>query len=275
MFKKFGSFVDNLLSKRKRAPFSRDKFLSIFNECECNTEIMADKLKCSRDKIVWWARKYMVYINRNSCELDENAFSVINPITAYWAGIISADGSIKSHLKYDYLLELTNTDKSLVDGFKAFLKTNKNIYSIIPKNRNKRKYYLTVSSPYLIEDLKLWNIEPLKSKFNKIPDVAKNDDELLSSWLVGLIDGDGSIHYTNDGENVVITILASEQIIDYIQKWSGIPASKSQEKEIENLYNLKFSGKNSVALYKKIYRGIGLERKWSKVKEFENKIWHH
>jgi hypothetical protein len=126
--------------------------------------------------------------------------------------------------------------------------------------------------------LKLWNLEPRKSRFNKVPDCIKGDWNLLSYWLVGLIDGDGSIYVYKDQrgyKNIFITILASKEIIDYVNKWLKIPCSVNQEKNIDNLFNLKYCGKNSVALYNKIYKGIGLARKWDKVIPYLNKEWHH
>ena len=95
----------------------------------------------------------------------------------------------------------------------------------------------------------------------------------MSYWLVGLIDGDGSIYLTENKKNIGITILASKQIIEFIRNWLEIPCCFCQEKKIDNLFNLKFSGRNSIALYNKIYKGVGLNRKWDKVKPFLTKVW--
>ena len=68
-----------------------------------------------------------------------------------------------------------------------------------------------------------------------------------------------------------IDILAPLQIINFLEEWLGIPCYKHQEKDIENLFKLTFCGKNSLNLYNKIYKGVGLKRKWDKIVPFLNK----
>ena len=274
LIRKFDMFLDGLISKRKK-PISRIELIDILSKSQGDTTKAAKYLNCSRDKIIWWATKYMINISRNTYELNHDAFLKPTKESSYWAGVISADGTIKEHQTYNYLIELGCLDIELTQGLKDFLNTDKPIYEYVQPINDKIRYDLTVSSPYIIDDLKLWNVEPLKSKNNHVPDCIRNNEELLCYWLVGLIDGDGSIYLTQDGQNVGIDILASRQIIDFVRDWLKIPCSESQEKDINNLFNLNFSGKGSVALYNKIYKGIGLKRKWDRVVPFLNKKWHH
>lgn len=272
LIRKFSMFFDNLLS-RKKAPIDRSELQNLLLKYKTR-EKCAEILNCSSDKITWWIIKYMLYTSRNKYQVNNDIFLTPTFQAAYWAGILSGDGTIKKHLINDYLIELTSTDKELVEGFRDFVCPTKGIYERDSWHKNgKRKYSITVSSQFMVEDLKLWNLEPRKSKHNKIPDCIKNNDELMCYWLVGLIDSDGSIYFTQNGNNVGIDILASLEIIQFLFKWLNIPGSISQEKKIENLYNLRFSGKNSVALYNKIYKGVGLRRKWSKVEKFLQKEW--
>jgi len=276
---KFNIFFNNLIVENdkveKKRLFDKNELLNTLKENYYDTKICAKKLNCSRDNIVWWATSYMIDISRNSYKLNHNAFNVPNFENSYWAGLLSADGCIKKHLKYSYLLELSSLDYELVNGFKSFLKTDKPIYLNSQKSNNKIKYHMTVSSPYLVEDLKSWNVEPRKSKYNKIPDCIRSNEELLCYWLVGLIDGDGSIYKIKKANNIGISILASLEIVKFINNWLNIPCCFVQEKNIDNLFNLKFSGKNVVKLYNKIYRGMGLKRKWEKVAPFIDRKWHH
>lgn len=270
--RKFSMFLDDQMRVVKRTAPDRAEFVKAWVESGRDTGVMSKNWNCSRDKIVWWTTKYLIPISRNTYNLDEDRFLVPTLEAAYWAGLLSADGSIKRHLKHDYLLEFSSTDEVLVKGFADFLKTKKPKFSSKPE-RGKTKYSLTVSSPWLIEDLKLWNLEPLKGTFNKIPDCIKNDPELVNQWFVGLIDGDGSIFTKHGGKNLGITILASKEIIEFAREFFNLPGCIAQEKDIENLYNYKLSGKNAVALYKRIYRGRGLSRKWDQVIPFLNKEW--
>jgi hypothetical protein len=275
---KAGVFFENILNykkdKSKRLIKDRQALLNLLEKNNFDTGRCADALKCSRDLIVYYAVKYGVFILRNKYKLNHDAFNMPNFENSYWAGLLSADGSIKKHLKYDYLLEISSLDKIMVEGFKEFLNCKKNIYKFAQKTNGKLKYQINFSSPFLIEDLKKWNLEPKKSKFNKIPDCLRNDEYLFSQWLVGLIDGDGSIYFIKNKsgqiKNIALAILASKEIIDYVVDYLGLEGGNiSQEKKIENLFNYRVVGKNAIKIYYKIYKGQGLERKWNKFEEFK------
>jgi hypothetical protein len=269
-------FFDGLLVGQKPSTITRNELVNIANKLNGDTGAMATFMGCSRDKIVWWATKYCIHLERNTYSYWRDAFLEPSAQAAYWAGILSADGCVKKHLKYDYVLDLTMNDKECVYGFRDYLKTNKPIYSrphYIGKNI---KYEFSISSPYLIEDLKSWGIEPRKSRVNKVPEIIRDNDKLLRYWLIGLIDGDGSICCPKIG-GVFISVLASEEIVDFCRdKFSDIDPKKYQEKNIEGLYSLRFFGKKAVELYRRIgCEQFGLSRKWDKVRKFMFKKWHH
>ncbi len=240
--------------------------------------LLAQQWNCSRDKIVWWASSYMIPLpignQKYSCS-NENIFLTPTEETAYWAGVISADGCIKKSGKSEsYVLELSCLDYELVNGLKQFVGSTKPLYYRSQKSNGKIKYSCVINNPYIIEDMKLWEIFPRKSKVNRVPECIKGDDTLISQWLVGLIDGDGCIYFSSkEQKNVLINLLASKEIIDFIGVWTDLPCSIRNHKNIPNLYEIVFSGKSAVALYKKIYKGRGLQRKWSKIEPFVNKCW--
>ena len=272
LLRKFNMFADTLI-KPVKASFSRSQFLEDFAQCGYSTSELAAAWGCSRDKIIWWATKYCVNIPRNDFPLNHSVFSVFTPESAYWAGLLSADGSVKHH-QTKYLLELGVTDRELVSGFQKFLKTSKPISTMIRPGA-KPLYTVSISSPYLVDDLKLWNLEPRKSRFNKIPDCIRDNSELLSCWIIGLIDGDGSVFTVDGGKSCCITVLASKEIISFVQPYVGIRSCVEPEKDVENLFSLRYHGKYAIEFYRKIYRGVGLSRKWNALKPFLTKTWHH
>lgn len=262
---KFNVFISGLLSKKIK-PISRKDLLSFLDEFNYSTKEVATTIKCNRGMVVYWANKYLINIQRNKYKWNTDCFSKPNPEAAYWAGVLSADGCVKN--KPNNTLDLTSTDKELVDGFRNFLGTDKKIYVYNNPNKEnwKTEYRISTSNPYIIEDMKLWNIEPKKSKYNKIPDCIKNNNELLNYWLVGLIDGDGCIREDDDG-NISISFLSSKEITEFML--NIFPSGKSYpKKDCENLFDLRFNGKNAIELYKTIYKGIGLSRKWDKMIKF-------
>jgi hypothetical protein len=138
-------------------------------------------------------------------------------LSAYLAGLLSADGCIKKSgvSTTCYVVDLLLTDKSLIDRFKSFVHTKKPIY-VRHRDNKKTVYGLTVFSPFILENLKFWNIKPRKSIINEIPDIIKDNNELLICWLIGLIDGDGHIK-TKNNKNPKISCLCSKSIAEYIK----------------------------------------------------------
>jgi len=275
LLRKTNMMLDSLLADSNKWQQDKDKWQQLLIKNDYDTQKCAEGLGCSRDKIVWWTTKLSINIDKNNYAYEHDCFSRIEKDSSYWAGLLSADGCIK--FEPNKLIELVSKDEGLILGFQKFLKTNKPYSKRQSENDSLINYYtLTISDPYIFEDLKLWNLEAKKSTRNQIPDCLKNNDELLNYWICGLIDGDGSIYKINNGHSVAISILASGQIVDFIMnKYSNIQGRKYQEKDISNLFSLKFHGKAAVTFYKAIYRGAGMKRKWDIIIPFLSKVWHH
>lgn len=266
-------FFDFYISGRQPR-ISRTELISLIGE-HGGTVKASEFLGCSRDKLVWWSKRHLVKIDQNHYTVDHNAFSTANKNSSYFAGLLSADGCIKKHTKYNYLIDFTNTEIELVEKFRKFVQSNKPIYVKNFENK-KTRYEFCFSSEEMIEDMKLWCLEPRKSKANKVPDIIKDNDDLIGAWLVGLIDGDGSVYYIDKKRNFMISVLASMEVVDFVKTWSGVKGSIRQEKNIDNLFSFKCSGKNAVQLCLRIGKeniSIGNKRKWDKVKDFYNRLW--
>lgn len=272
LLRKFNFFVDYLLSNKKSNIIKKSELINILVKHDYDTKKVANELGCSRDKIVWWAARYLINIPVNKYAYNENAFNVFNPESSYWSGLISADGCIKKSGKNSMCLELSSNDLELTNGFKSFMKSNKPIYTKIHKINKKLNYYTTIHSPFIIDDLKMWNLEPKKSCFNKIPDCIKNNKNLLGYWITGLIDGGGCI--SEFPSSFLIRVLASREIVDFIAEQFPYNPHIRHEKKIKNLYKLDYYGEKAVQFYKDIYHGGGLERKWGKVVKYIDKKWN-
>lgn len=271
LISKCRAFFDNLLLNSDNQPFTRRELISVLEKSNWDTLLASRCLNCTRDNIIRWARKLMICLNSSRYELNHGVFAEINQNSAYWAGVIFANGVIKQN---STILSLSSVDIEMIEGFREFLETNKPIYLCKDKSdrdghTRKDLYVLSVSSPFLINDLKLWNIEPIKSRHNKIPDIISSNEEMLCFWLVGLIDGDRFIYKDETGK-IRMGFMASLEIVDFISNWLNIPSYKWQVKDVDNLWRLEFFGENSMSLYKRIYRGIGLKRKWNKFNDIEN-----
>ena len=268
------TFVENIeieKSGKRRCSLSRKKLILLLKQYKYNTSKVANRLGCSRDKVVWWCKRYLIHLDRCYYRYDHKTFLIPTYKAAYYAGLLSADGCVKRSGKSQtcYMLELSSDDLSLVTGFRRFLNSNKRLYRSKRRSNDKIHKVVSVHSSYIIENLKYWNLEPRKSRRNKIPDIIRDNPALIKAWVVGLIDGDGSIvEYTNR-RGFIICILASKEIVEYLSVFfSNIKSCISQEKNIDNLYNLRFHGKYARSLYNDIYQGYGLKRKWQKARKY-------
>jgi hypothetical protein len=105
-----------------------------------------------------------------------------NKESAYWAGFLANNCTI-----IDFWDEY-----GLCTKRPCSLKIESELYKLqefceflgVHKTRINDKGFLIVSSPYLIEDLKLWHIDPERSK--TVPECIKNNSELMESWNKGL-----------------------------------------------------------------------------------------
>lgn len=257
--------IDRFLSSIKNnneKPISRNQ-LSEMLQKDTPSHI-AKKLNCSPDKVIWWARNYLIEIKNLSYSMNEDVFSYITPESCYYAGLISADGCIK--YKPNAVVELTSSDEQAIIDFKSFMETDKEIYRKKKKN-GKLQYALVINSKKVLEDMKLWNLESKKSKLNKVPEILLDIDRYyLDFWLVGLIDGDGTVCVTKN--TITIGFLASKEICEFISdryKEFNFHISYNH-KGIDNLCYIRCNSKNAINFYKNVYRGKGLARKWDKMK---------
>lgn len=280
LIKNFNVFLKWRLS-HKYNETERLNFLSLLKSSNYDRRLMATSMGCSRGTIDNRIRQYGFYAYPDKDKpLKDDIFSRPSSEAAYWAGLISADGCVtKNH--NSYILNLALTDKELIERFALFTGQPDKVEIRQPKKvGNKTVFALRNSSPFIIEDLKLWNIEPRKSGKQKVPYLVEVNENLINPWIMGLIDGDGSISSTKQsgGETFYIRILGSEAIVTFIkQRYSnGTIYEHYRLKNGAILYALQYNGKEAVDFYKKVYNSkFGLNRKWSIVQRFLNKTWHH
>jgi len=240
------------------------------------------RMDCSRDKIVWWSNRLNFKNKRTEYSSDNNAFNDIDPTTAYLAGLLSADGCIKCSGPSisRYVLDFGSIDKELVDNMRLYLKTEKPIY--IKKERiefiydnailAKEFYYIINENPFILENLKKWNLAPRKSMKEQIPYMIINNMEFLYDWLRGIIDGDGSVfinnHKDTGRQSFNISFLTSKEIGDWLTKEISIQHCYNNHKKYETLMEFKFNGNYAYEFAKKVYGFPHCVRKWNIYKEY-------
>jgi hypothetical protein len=262
--KKFVDYLTIIEKKKNRVLIDIKQLSSELNLYGTATKLAA-ALECSRDKVIWWCRNLLIPVIDCKYQYDHSAFLKIDEETAYFAGVMSADGCIKSSGKSSnrFVVDLTNDDLDIILRFKKFVKTNKPVYSR-KRNNGKTSYSLIINSPFIVENIKLWNLKPRKSKHNEVPEILLRDENkhLVGYWFVGLIDGDGSISKRGH-----IRCLASKEITDWLSAvYSDFNPRVYSEKGIENLFSISFHGKYATAISKVLPIHFGQQRKWSRIK---------
>jgi hypothetical protein len=180
--------------------FSEDKLIDLYSRLGSLNK-MALELGCSAKTVKRRMSELGVeYAPRTSYDCDEGFFSIDrrNRLQYYWAGFIAADGGIDSRKgSYTLKIELSSKDRHHIEAFKKDVKSTAPIRDhIIRKNdvRYLKKEYgvslIRVGSKRLVTDLERFNVFPRKTYTYSFPKFLI-DDELVNSFILGLIDGDG------------------------------------------------------------------------------------
>ncbi|MEK6883017.1 MAG: hypothetical protein AABY22_25560 [Nanoarchaeota archaeon] len=144
--------------------------------------------------------KYKQGKNPNShlrYKINENFFEIPNLLNSYWAGFIAADGNIRKNGKI-LKIKLSVKDLERLEKFKEDTRFEGNIgyYKQFSKKGNLSNYVeLSLTSEKICCDLKNhWNIVPQKTQTYCL-DLFKFSKECIDSFIVGYIDGDGTVGY--------------------------------------------------------------------------------
>ena len=131
--------------------------------------------------------------NRINRRIKSNYFSIIDsPVKAYWLGFLFTDGSVDHYRSTGRIrLQLQEQDLEILEKFKKDLGLDSSI--IYDKRLNSTCCSVEFVDEQIYNDLALYGIIPNKTyNTNRIP-YEKIPTEYLSSFALGLFDGDGSL----------------------------------------------------------------------------------
>ncbi len=151
--------------------------------------------------------------DKYSCDLE--FWSKPNAINSYWAGFVCADGYL-SKTKYNFVLGLGSQDLNHLQRFKNDIKFNGKIHiyrkqmSVAHLSVNKCKnWYPALANNFGI----------VPGKMNRVPPI--NLSEYLKwCYLIGYIDGDGSIFVDKRPKQTLLKIVISSgisKVLDWIR----------------------------------------------------------
>lgn len=196
--------------------------------------------------------------------VDAHVFDEITEFSAYWAGMLMADGCVRltsPMLSYGASI----VDAHHVEKFCAFMKTNRPIWTRTIENKF-RFVHVTIDNYVLIERLIQLGVVPRKSNGARAhPTLASN----VHFWR-GVIDGDGHLgryNFRSDGTyRPRIGLCGSEsllvQFVQYVH--STIGQTRAQISRAGSIKQYLLSCRPALRLIEVLYSGanIYLDRKY-------------
>lgn len=205
--------------------------------------------------------------NKQGYPRDEFYFNKIDTEEkAYWLGLLYADGCINSK---NYEISIGLIDKEHVEKFKnAIGAINHRIFECSDKRFANAKifYQFSIKDQQLHNDLIKWGCIPQKSlTLTKIPNIPR---DLVSHFIRGYFDGDGSLHYLQTTNNFRISFIGTEKFLKDIQKELDVTKIKLA-RGTGNAFVLQISGRKQVErilnyLYNNSTEETRLDRKYQK-----------
>lgn len=259
-FDKLNGKVLNTLSKKEL----RIILVNLLKDYSLND--IPEFLDCGKDKFISWCNNLMILINGERYKYDINTFLEATKESSYVIGLLTADGYFQNN-NSNCSINLDSTDKYIVEMYRKVLKSNKSIHIKTKLIDRPQVYSFYCNNPFIIENIKLWNLKSIKNTIEEIPFLLENNIKMLKYWVVGLIDGDGYIKLCDKKLN--INILASKRIVEYLHDII-LYGKVNRNKNYDNLYELNFYNHNAVDFYRWLGESVslGLKRKWNKINKF-------
>jgi hypothetical protein len=187
---------------------------------------------------------------------NKQAFKEINPESAYWLGVLFADGYInwKTFSSPQTILDMKDLDH--LEKFRDFLLSDFRILKQTCRTWVKKdgthpiSYRININSKEIAEDIKKYGFEREKP----IKELELNPD----FWR-GVIDGDGSIFLSKSKNSKYVSmrlsLVGSKNILKSFQKfiWSFCPEVKASIYKHKSIFEIKLSSKSARKVINALY----------------------
>lgn len=213
--------------------------------------------------------------DKRKYKLRDNAFTKITCESAKWAGLIAADGCVTD--KSDIKIELKAIDETILVELMNFLDQDWHLRYRTMKNIHGRGIYASLQfrSVVIAKDLKkIYHITPRKSLTLMPPGLVRIEHKM--AYLVGMIEGDGSISFASKRNSIKMTLATgSKKIHDWtsktLQEFFGREVQQYSDSRNENIRYLTSMNRSQTIkfyLYVKQFVDVSMMRKWNKIEKF-------
>lgn len=187
------------------------------------------------------------------CSYNRHYWKDLTLNNCYLAGHLAADGCIKEHKvgHYSFSLDISLDDESIIDNYYKELEFDGKRYyheNLVPSGLRKTKFVsMTIfcfneNAEYLRQH---FNLQPNKTKRLRPPNLENKYYKF--SYLIGLIDGDGSIGASGSqrGKYKKSPFLSysssSKDIVDWIKEMIDTYSCPSSRKQVSTVLKIKNS----------------------------------
>ena len=205
-------------------------------------------------------------------KINDNYFSELTNDNCYYAGFIAADGNIDIS-KTRLTIGLSEKDKIFLENFLQDLNSDYIIYK--GEKEGFVNNSITITSANICSDLeKYFNIIPNKSLIYCPPNL---NDSFLDCFIMGLIDGDGTIGFSKrkkgTQDSLYISIVGTYDTVNLVKvRFETILEKETsklyQNNKSKNFYQYRISDKNARLIFSYFYNKYPtiskLNRKWTK-----------
>jgi hypothetical protein len=207
---------------------------------------------------------------RSEENTNVHVFDELTPTSAYWLGLLFADGCVLDNNQVT--LALKSTDGAHIDKFKAFMQSNNSVHNGSGLRRGKRWFTnaLRVQNAHLARTLASYGMGPRKS----LTAEAREDLVPNKHFWTGYVDGDGSVYsWTKKGEalpRIGFSAVGSEKMMHQLAEFAEpIIGKRMNVRKSENIFCLACEGAFAYKIIKYLYGDaeVALDRKMTKAKE--------
>jgi hypothetical protein len=237
--------------------------------CEC----VCGKVIVTRGTRLSYGSTKSCGCSRRSYELNTAYFSEPTIRNSYWAGFIAADGCLTS--KGALRIALSTKDREHLEWLKSELNFSGPIrdgLTTSPRGREVAYSCLTVWSKDMLLDLRR-NFNLVERKTLTLLPPYRLSGPLAEAFIVGLIDGDGSIHTFNYTRRTTLRldVMGTLPVVTWVgerfRRWCGAESRLPRIREHHGgtLHSLRVQGRNAERVADRLLMVDvpRLHRKWS------------
>ncbi len=209
-------------------------------------------------------------LSKKRYNIDHNYFAQPNHMNSYWAGFIAADGCVSEK---ENSLRISSSIKD-EDHLYEF-RNNIQFDGPIQRHYEKRKGKGGIQSILNIHGVEQWkndlynnfNITPRKTFTLKSPNLT--DDEFILAFIIGYIDGDGSIFLYNK-KYTCLSIAGTYHMVKWIKdnlfRIFNLP-NKTNIYNNGNIKTISINGKQADFMIKQLKKIVvpKMARKWQRI----------